>query len=258
MDDDLEEMQCRVCWVDITVGMEASERKEYDAKRMIQRLDPSDPRALNFDDEQSLKTFTSHAAGTAYTITPLESLGETAYVPPDDEVDSQESDLFELDEDDGFVEDPFHDEEREVIANMEEVAHDASKMDEEAAGKDVDMDNTDDDGDPGRANPTISSPEKITRITTDLTNIPSVPSEEQRDIIHSMLREWVDTHGCEALPPSLQWLADRIGVVTSDRATDIHTPAQERCGQRDRVSSPTKTALPGNKLSDKQFVPTGK
>ena len=68
MDDELEEMQRRARWVDITVGMEVSERKEYDAERTAQRLDPSDPRALNFNDEQSMKTFTSQAACTAYTI----------------------------------------------------------------------------------------------------------------------------------------------------------------------------------------------
>jgi hypothetical protein len=56
MDDELEEMQRRAHWVDITVGMEVSERKEYDAERTAQRLDPSDPRALNFNDEQSMKT----------------------------------------------------------------------------------------------------------------------------------------------------------------------------------------------------------
>ncbi len=35
MDDELEEMQRRARWVDITVGMEVSERKEYDAERII-------------------------------------------------------------------------------------------------------------------------------------------------------------------------------------------------------------------------------
>jgi hypothetical protein len=140
MDNELEEMQQRARWVDITVGMEASERKEYDTERIIQRLEPLDPRALNFDDEQSLKTFTSQAAGTAYTIAPVESLGKTAYEPPVDEVDSQESDLFELDNDDGFVDDPFHDKEREIIANMEEVVQDTSRTGKAAAREDVNMD----------------------------------------------------------------------------------------------------------------------
>ena len=89
MDNELEEMQKRASWVDITAGMEASERQEYDAEHIIQRLDPSDPRALNFEEDQSLKTFSSQAAGTAYR-----SIGTTAYAPPDNEIDSQESDLF--------------------------------------------------------------------------------------------------------------------------------------------------------------------
>ena len=156
MDDELDEMQRRARWVDITVGMEASERKEYDAEHTAQRLNPSDPRALNFDDEQSLKTFTSHAAGTRYTIAQLESLGETAYAPQDDEVDSQESDLFDLDNDDGFVEDPFHDNEGGVIANMEVVRREVPRTVKETIREGVDKDNMDEDSD--GADPAISSP----------------------------------------------------------------------------------------------------
>jgi hypothetical protein len=76
MDNELEEMQKRASWVDITagIGMEVSKRQEYDAEHIIQRLDPSDPRALNFEEDQSLKTFSSQAAGTAYTIAPAGSV----------------------------------------------------------------------------------------------------------------------------------------------------------------------------------------
>jgi hypothetical protein len=109
------------------------------------------------------------------------------------------------------------------------------------------------DGDPGRALPSISSPEKINRITTDPSHIPRVPSEKQRETIRNMLREWVETCGGEDLPPSLQLLAGRIGIEA-----DAHTPTRGWRGQRDRVSSPTRTELPGNKLADKRFVLTGK
>jgi hypothetical protein len=70
LDDEVEEMQKRASWVDITVGMEASERREYETKLSgrINLLGPSNPRALNFSDNQSIKTFLSKAAGTAYTI----------------------------------------------------------------------------------------------------------------------------------------------------------------------------------------------
>ena len=258
MDDELEEMQRRARWVDITVGMEASERKEYDTERTALRLDPSDPRAVNFDDEQSLKTFTSQAAGTTYTIAQLESLGETAYVPPDDEVDSQESDLFYLDDDGGFVEDPFHDDEGGVIANIEVVGREASKTAEKTAGEEADKDNMEEDSEPGMADPTISSPGKINRTKTDFTNIPNDPLEGQREIIQNMLREWVEARGCEAFPSSLQLLADRIGVALPGGQTDTPTPTRDRRGQRDRVTSPTKSEPPSNKLADKRFVLTGK
>ncbi len=70
LDDKLEEMQKRASWVDITVGMEASERREYKTERSgtIKPLNPSDPRALNFANKQSVKTFLSKATGTAYTV----------------------------------------------------------------------------------------------------------------------------------------------------------------------------------------------
>ncbi len=70
LDDKMEEMQKRASWVDIMVGMEALERREYTTKcsGTINLLDPSDLRALNFADEQSVKTFSSKAAGTTYTV----------------------------------------------------------------------------------------------------------------------------------------------------------------------------------------------
>jgi hypothetical protein len=111
LDNKLEEMQKRASWVDIMVGMEASERREYktECSGTIKLLDPSDPRALNFANEQSVKTFLSKAAGTAYTVGVQESLGDTKFMPADDDIDSQESDLFGGYENDGFIEDPFHD-----------------------------------------------------------------------------------------------------------------------------------------------------
>ncbi len=70
MDDELEEMAKHTSWMDTTVGMEALEQQEYESKRngTIQLLNPSNPRALNFANEQSVKRFSSKAAGTAYTV----------------------------------------------------------------------------------------------------------------------------------------------------------------------------------------------
>ncbi len=58
-DDALEDMMCKASWVDITKGMELSEQVEY--KQEVRDLaatllDPSNPEALNFADEQSVKS----------------------------------------------------------------------------------------------------------------------------------------------------------------------------------------------------------
>ena len=258
IDNELEEMQKRASWVDITAGMEASERQEYDAEHIIQRLDPSDPRALNFEEDQSLKTLSSQAAGTTYTIAPAGSIGTTAYAPPDDEIDSQESDLFGLDGDEDFTDDPFHDDVGGVIANMEAVGGSTVNTAQPNVEQDVEMYDEDKEGQPAEASRSVSSPEKITRMTMDLNNLPTIPTEIQREAIHNMLREWVETRGTEALPPSLQLLADRIGVATPSRALNLQTPLRERRGQRDRVSSPIKTLPPTTKLEDSRFVLNGK
>ena len=112
----------------------------------------------------------------------------------------------------------------------------------------------DEDVHPAEASRTVSSPEKITQMTMDLNDLPNIPTEIQREAIHNMLREWVETRGTEALPPSLQLLADRIGVATPSRALNLQTPLRGRRGQRDRVSSPIKTLPPTTKLEDSRFV----
>ncbi len=50
LDDDMEDMMKRACWVDITKGMEMSERVEFEHKACGEAhlLDPSNPEALNF------------------------------------------------------------------------------------------------------------------------------------------------------------------------------------------------------------------
>jgi hypothetical protein len=119
------------------------------------------------------------------------------------------------------------------------------------------MDDVDAEGDQGGADRTISSPEKINRMTTNFDEITNVPSEGQRDIIYGMLREWAGTCGDEDLPPPLQALADRIGVATVVQEPNPLTPARERRMLRNRSSSPFKTGPPRNKLEDKRFVLSG-
>ena len=156
------------------------------------------------------------------------------------------------------MEDPFHNDDGVVIVNMEAVGGNNSNTVQAVVGHDAEMYDEDEDAHPVGASRTISSPEKITRMTANFNDLPNVPTEGQREIIHNILREWVETRGTEVLPPLLQLLADRIGVATPSRELDPHVPLHGQRGQRDRVSSPAKTLPPTKKLGDKRFVLNGK
>jgi hypothetical protein len=164
------------------MGMEALEQREYKTKHsgMTSLLDLSEPRALNFADNQSMKTFLSKAAGTAYTIGVQESLGNTNFMPADDDIDSHESDLFGGYENDGFVEDPFHDEDAGIIANMDLLKGDIpNKTLDAAAARDAgEMADVREE--------TILSPGKINCKVTNFEEIPKEPSAGQHEVIHTM------------------------------------------------------------------------
>jgi hypothetical protein len=101
LNDDMEDMMKRACWVDIMKGMEMSERVEYEheAHGQAHLLDPSNPEALNFSDEQSTKSLnTQVTGGTTYTAAFLTSLGSTAYMLGNEDINSQESDIFDIDD----------------------------------------------------------------------------------------------------------------------------------------------------------------
>jgi hypothetical protein len=87
-DDELDNMMHKAMWVDVTKGMELSERVEYEQESCgrVFKLDPSNPEALNFADEQSIKLLnTAVTGGLVYTTAFSASLGETAYMPTEDD-----------------------------------------------------------------------------------------------------------------------------------------------------------------------------
>ncbi len=96
--DELEDAKHNAPWVDITQGMELSERLEHELELWgwMQLLDPSHPKALNFNEEQSFKSLGMAGTNTSlYTFIQMVSLGGTAFEPQDNnEVDSQESSIF--------------------------------------------------------------------------------------------------------------------------------------------------------------------
>jgi hypothetical protein len=78
--------------------MEASECLEYEQEwGQAPLLDPSNPKALNFNKEQLFKSLgTAGTNASVFTTAHLFLLGGIAYEPQEeDEIDSQESDIFE-------------------------------------------------------------------------------------------------------------------------------------------------------------------
>jgi hypothetical protein len=155
-----------------------------------QLLDPSNPLALNFADEQSVKTFTTHqTGGTNYLAQIPASLGDTTYMPGDNKIDSQESDLFEPLDDDNFVDDPFGNADGNIITNLTFITNDSTKKDVVA------QDNKDNEEMAEKEDNVVvlSSPWKIICKATKFTEISPEPSEGQQELIHGMLRKWADT-----------------------------------------------------------------
>jgi hypothetical protein len=78
--------------------MEMSEKLEHklELRGRAPLLNPSNPEALNFNEEQSFKSFgTAGTNASMYTSNQSVSLGGTAFEPQDNnDIDSQESSIF--------------------------------------------------------------------------------------------------------------------------------------------------------------------
>jgi hypothetical protein len=205
-DDGLDNMMRKATWVDITKGMELSEPVEYEQESHGRAfmLDPSNPEALNFADEQSIKLLHTAVTGRlVYMMAFSASLEETAYMPTeDDDVDSQETDVFEQDfnkSDEDDVDD------NGVITNLINIM---KLLGEEALNqsKEIAVDNDEDEDKVqvvGTDAEMLHSPKKITRTATAHSGIPKEMMEEQKFTIKSMVDEWTADHIDEPPPPQL-------------------------------------------------------
>jgi hypothetical protein len=203
-DDKLDDMMRKAMWVDITKGMELSERVEYEQESHGRafKLDPSNPEALNFADEQSIKLLnTAVTGGLVYTTGFSASLGETAYMPTeDDEVDSQETDVFEQDFNKSDEDDVDN---NGVITNLIDI----TKLLGEVVlkqSKEMAVDNDKDEDNVQVVDPDVEmlhSPKKVTCTATAHSGIPNEMTEEQKFKITSMVNDWTADHLDEPLLP---------------------------------------------------------
>jgi hypothetical protein len=220
------------------------------------KLDPSNPEALNFADEQPIKLLNTAVTGrSVYTTAFSASLGETAYMPTeDDDVDSQETDVFEQDfnkSDEDDVDD------NEVITNLINIT---KLSGEEALKKSNEMavDNDKDEDKVQVVDPDVEmlhSPKKVTRTATAHSGIPKEMTEDQKFKITSMVDEWTADYIDELPPPQLAALAARTGLTLEKVAS---TPSQR--GKKDKVKVDTPAACEGaiaNSLKELRFVLLG-
>ncbi len=220
MEEEMDDMMKQASWVDIRKGMEMTKLLEYEQEMQgrLQLLDPNNSEALNFAEEQSMKSLHTAATGaTQYTAAFSVSLGNTAYMPGDNaDVKSVESDLFELGDGDG-ADTNFWDNmaDGDIITNLDDASGltpSFAALHSNDKGRDL-VDKVDDD------NVEMSSPGKVTWIARTSSGLPALFLQgcmgdlvKQQDLITKMIREWTKANGAGALPPELARLTVRAGI----------------------------------------------
>ncbi len=240
--DELDNMMCKATWVDITKGMELSKRVEYEqeSRGRAFMLDPNNPKALNFTDKQSDKLLnTAVTGGLVYTMAFLVSLGETAYMPMEDDIDSQETNVFKQD-----IVDSNEDEidNEGVITNLVDIKQLSGKGAPQQP-KEMAVNNKEDEDEVQVVDTNVDmfhSPKKLTRTAMAHSGILKEMTKDQRDTITSMVEEWTADHKDEPLPPQLAALAAHAGLVLGKVAS---TPS--RRGEKDKVKVDTPSASEG-------------
>jgi hypothetical protein len=239
MQDELEDAKGNGPWVDITQGMELSERLEHklELRGRMTLLDPSNPEALNFNEEQSFKLF--GMAGTnasQYTSTQSVSLGGTSFEPQDDEdIDSQESSIFGGSVTSRADENMDDDTEGAFIENMSAFGLGLTNPSppterQEDSEEDMEVDRTES----GRSN-LVHSPAKVTRMASLCSGFSTAILDSQRKEIEMMLQQWIDANGRNNIPAHLADLAMRAQVEMST----LTTPRRRDKQNKGHLSTPT-------------------
>ncbi len=199
--------------------MELSERLEHELELRGQMtlLDPSNPEALNFNEEQSFKLFgTAGTNASLYTSTQSVSLGGMAFEPQEDEdIDSQESSIFGGSITSRADQNMDDDTEGTFIENMGAFGLGSTNppppMERQEDSKDdMEVDRTES----GRSN-LDHSPAKVTRMASLCLGFSTAILDSQRKEIKRMLQQWVDANGCNNIPAHLADLATRAQVEMS-------------------------------------------
>jgi hypothetical protein len=152
----------------------------------------------------------------AYTAAFSASLGDTAYLPGNKDIDSQESDLFDVDGD-SSIDEPFDTiMEGGIITNLQYVSR-YTLAGEEPWEKHIDDSQEKDVVNNAEAinsndGMVVRSPAKVTRKATTSLGISQVALQGQCDLVKGLIRDWVEKRGTEELPLNLVALAECVGI----------------------------------------------
>ena len=180
-------------------------------------LDQSNPEALNFNEEQSFKLFgTAGTNALMYTSAQSVSLGGTVFEPQDkDDIDSQESAIFDHSDTSRADEDIKDDTEGVFIVNMGAaglaLASASPPMDSQ---KDSADDMEGERMEPGPSNQ-VYSPAKVARMASIRSGFSTETSGSHCKDIKEMIQQWINENGNHAIPAHLVDLAARAQVKMS-------------------------------------------
>jgi hypothetical protein len=252
MQEEFEDEQCHAPRVDITQGMEASERLEYEQETWGRAplLDPSNPEALNFNKKQLFKSLkTAGTNGSMFTTPHLVLLGGTVYeLKEEDEIDSQESNIFESSKVGSNKEENIKDYEGPIIKNIDTIRpnwtenlFDKGPEEDTAVGMEEDLEKVE-------VVDLVHSPAKVTRIALERSGFPTEVTNTQHNNITQMIQKWVDENDNHNLLANLTKLASRAGIVVSNLVADITDTTPQQRDRREKAKQPTIALVAGDAM----------
>jgi hypothetical protein len=166
---------------------------------------------------------TQVTCSTTYTAAFSTSLGDTAYMPGNKDIYSQESDIFDVDDNSSnddtinmIVDDS-------IITTLQYVSGSASAGEEtrekeadEGQEKEVDAKA---DNDNSHNEVMVMSPAKVTHKATTSLGIPQETLQGQQDLVQGLIQQWVNMRGSKVLLPELASLAVQVGIKVTTNVT---------------------------------------
>jgi hypothetical protein len=146
-------------------------------------------------------------------------------MPGNKDIDSQESDIFDVNNDSSKDNTFSMIVDSGIITNLQYVSGSASAG-EETREKDADKGqekevDTKADNYNSHDKVMVMSPAKVTRKATTSSGIPEEALQGQQDLVQGLIQQWVNMQGSEVLPPELASLAAQVRI----EATTNFTPS---------------------------------